>query len=126
MTPKMKRIYGMRIVPRRDENGLVYGGFEGIIIEPTVQGYDFIEISKMVVRDDGYYCDSWIAVPWEETIEHCKSGEEKVRFLCSQAKRISDGDEEIAICDSLIPNLLLLDYAYNQIQKILRQRQEAQ
>ena len=125
MTQQEDFIYGMRIIPRRDETGLAFGGFEGIVINSTFQGYDFIEISKNVRRDGGYYTDSFVTIPWEETLKHStSSGKEKAEFLYSEAKKFSKGNEEIAICDNLASHIYLLDYCWNQLQEILKQRQE--
>ena len=103
-------IYGIRIVPIRGKSGVVFAGFEGIVISPTHKGFDFIEISKMVKRNGRYFVESSISIPFEETLKHSlSSGEYKASFLYTKAKEFAKGSEKIAICEELVPHLRLLD-----------------
>ncbi len=115
-------IYGIRIVPKKDETGLVFGGFEGIVIYCD-NGNDDIEISKMERTKEGVYHPIFsFKIPFEKTLEHTTSGKAKAEFLFSEAKKFAKRGEEIAICSSLIPDLRLLDYSWEDMQKILSER----
>lgn len=121
-------IYGIPIVPYHDENGLLYGGFEGIVISCSAYNYELIDIIKMINDDGKYTKEAWLRIPAQEVLEHSSnSGKEKIKFLISKAKMISNGNEEIAICSSLVPNLILMDEAKkikvpndNKWQKVLK------
>lgn len=116
-------IYGIRIVPYRDDNKVNFGMFEGIVISCSLSDFDKIEISKMVNRNNGYFVDSWISIPYEDVIAHSNtSGKAKAEFLISKAKELAKENGEIAICDTLVPHLSLLDFSYENLQKILKEQ----
>lgn len=80
-----------------------------------------------MINDGGNYLkESWIRVSPQEVLEHSSnSGKEKAEFLVAKAKRFSTGNEKIAICSSLLPNLILMDKRNNNednkgIQKTLK------
>ena len=117
-------IYGIRIVSREDESGLVFGGFEGIVIY-SFYGYDHIEISRMEKTENGgYYSESLIKIPFKDTLEHTTSGKAKAEFLLSEAKKFAKEGEEIAICRSLVPNLEALDICWDNLQKMLAKQRK--
>ena len=119
-------IYGMRIVPERDETGLTFGGFEGIVISNPlgVLGDGIIEISKMEKTEKGgYHTVSFIKIPPEQVAEHSStSGKAKAEFLLSEAKKFSKGNEEIAICKPLAYHLALLDVTWDNFLKLFVER----
>ena len=121
-------IYGMRIVPERDETGLTFGGFEGIVISDSlgVLGYGFIEISKMEKTEEGgYHTVSFIKIPPEQVAEHSStSGKAKAEFLLSEAKKLAKGNEGIAICKPLAYHLALLDVTWDSFQRILAEHKK--
>ncbi len=45
-------IYGLRIVPHCDKNGIVFGGFDGIVISCPMLDFYNVEISKMVKNEE--------------------------------------------------------------------------
>lgn len=113
---------GMRIVPHKDENGVAFAGFEGLVICST-KGYSFIEIYKTAWESSGFYIKSSIVVPFEETLAHSsESGIKKLNFLCSKAKELQKENEEIAICDELAVHLRLMDASWNDVQRLLAER----
>ena len=121
-------IYGMRIVPRIDETGLEFGGFEGIVISDPlgILGYGSIEISKMEKTEEGgYHTVSFIKIPPEQVAEHSStSGKAKAEFLLYEAKKFAKGSEEIAICKPLAYHLALLDVTWDNFQKSLAERKK--
>lgn len=124
-----KSIYGIPIVPYHGEDGRLYGGFEGIVISNTSLNFDSIEILKTVNKDNVYFIESFIKVPTSELFAHSQTtGREKAEFLVSKAKEFSNGKgngkENIAICSTLVPNLILMDESYGHEQGIINQRQK--
>lgn len=118
-----ENIYGIRIVPYHDDNKVKFGRFEGIVISCSLSNFDKIEISKMVNRNNGYFVDSWISLPYEDVIQHSNtSGKAKAEFLISKAKEFANGNEDIAICDTLIPHLKLLDSSWKNSQQLLKEQ----
>ena len=117
-------IYGIRIVPKEDESGLAFGGFEGIVIY-SFAGYNNIEISRVEKTENGgYHTAFFIKIPFEETIEHTTSGRAKAEFLLSEAKKFAKEGEEIAICGTLVPNLEALDIWWDNFQKMLAEQRK--
>ena len=118
-----KEIYGIRVVPEKDKNGLPFGGFEGILINCTVYGFDSIEIMKLVTKENSYFAESFMQLPFNEVCANSqKSGSEKAKFLYSKAKEFAPGDEEIAICEKLVPHLRLLDSSWVSFCEKLAER----
>ena len=121
-------IYGMRIVPKRDETGLTFGGFEGIVISDPlgILGYGSIEVSKMEKTEEGgYHTVSFIKIPPEQVAEYgSTSGKAKAEFLLSEAKKFAKWNEEIAICKPLAYHLALLDATWHNFQKLLAERKK--
>lgn len=124
MNNNERTIYGIRIVPHEDKKGIRYGKFEGIVISCcSVLDIDSIVISKMIIKDNGYFTDSFISIPYEELSPHNNtSGKAKAEFLVSKAKDLAKGNEEIAICDTLIPHLRLMDFSWERSQKLLKEQ----
>lgn len=119
MTADITTIYGIQVVPHYDKNGTEYGMFEGVVISCSLLDFDKIQISKMIKRDNGYFVDSWINIPYEEVIEHGKtSGQAKAEFLICKAKELAKEGEKIAICDTLVPHLKLKDVWWENFKKL--------
>lgn len=118
-----KTIYGIRIVPYRDNNGINFGMFEGIVISCSLSDFDNIEIAKLIKTKQGYFVHSWISIPYEDVIAHSNtSGKAKAEFLISKAKEFAKENEKIAICDTLVPHLELKDIAWENLQKLLKEQ----
>ena len=116
-------IYGMRIVPRYDKNGVIYGGAEGIVIGKSYINNGNICICKMVYKEDGYFPKFTVTINFKEVLEHSStSGEEKAKFLYSEAMQYNKENEPIFICEDLVLALKLLDVSWHRREKIAKER----
>ena len=109
---------GMRVVPLKDFQGVMFGQFEGIVIASNGYDYCSIEISKMVKKDGGYFVESVVRIPFKEVLEHSESGTSKAEFLFERAKKLRKSNEEIAITDRLAGHLMMLDASSESLQKL--------
>ncbi|MBR3152424.1 MAG: hypothetical protein IKF52_02275 [Clostridia bacterium] len=108
--PSPKEIYGIRVVPKQDENGLAFGGFIGIVINCTYGHYNNIDILKMVQDQNGYYVESSVTLDFLKVQENSQtSGKAKAEYLLFQAEQFAEGYEKIAICETLVPDFMMLD-----------------
>lgn len=122
MKNNKQTIYGVRIVPSQDENGLAFGGFEGIVISCSSLGLSTIEILKLTKKDEGYFSKA-MPLSQQEVLDHVDtSGEAEAEFLISEAKKFAKENEEIAICDRLVPHFVLKDESWKQLQQLLEER----
>lgn len=112
-----ERIYGMQIVPDKDKNGLAFGGFEGIVIS-RVGAFDPIEISKMINKDNGYFTETFIQVPYEELLKHMSSAKEEATFLYSKALDLVKANEEIAISNNLAIHIRIKAESDKELSKL--------
>lgn len=122
---RMKKIYGMRVVPQYDKSSLLYGGFNGIVITCSVDKHDIL-ISKMLKTEDGgYVVDSSQTMPYEETREHSQtSGKALAEFLYLKAREFFGANHEVAICHELAGQLLLLDEAWEHFKEVSDRKRE--
>lgn len=122
MTKSEENFCGMRVVPLKDFQGVMFGQFEGIVI--ASKGYDYcsIEISKMVKKDGGYFVESAERIPSKEVIEHSESGTSEAEFLFERAKKIRKSNEDIAITDRLVGHLMMLNASSKSLQSLKTQR----
>ena len=117
-------IYGMRIVPRNGKE-LAFDGFEGVVINSPFDGYDGIEICRMVKTPEGWYItESWTEIPSEETIESDTAQKAKFDFLKAKAEEFAKEGEEIAITDRLAAHLQLLDAWWDGFQAALARKEQ--
>lgn len=122
MCSNTKSIYGIRIVPNCSPTGEPFGLFEGVVISCSLSSFYKIEIMRMVKQENGYFNKEWFSIPSAEVIDHSyTSGKDKAEFLLSKAKEFAREDEEIALSDSLVPHLLLLDKYWDELQKALNE-----
>lgn len=122
---KMRKIYGMRIVPEYNKSGLLYGGFDGIVISSDTGGAN-LRIVKMKKNEaGGYFVDSSTPISLEKDLEYSQtSGRTKAEFLYLEARRLHGPDHKIAICDKLAGHLLLLDEAWEHFKEVLDRKRE--
>ena len=105
-----KEIYGIRVVPKKDEEGIIFGGFVGIVINCVYNQYNAIDLLKMIQNEDGYFVESSVELDFAKVRENSQtSGEDKAKYLYSQALQLSDRNDKIAICETLVPHLKNLD-----------------
>ena len=119
-----ERLFGMRIVPEKDKNGLVFGGFEGIVISGTGFGLRPVEISKMINKEGGYFVDSFIQISSTDSVNHSSSAKEEVSFLYSKALDLIQANEEIAIAKNLAMHFQLRDEADKKLAKLEEERRK--
>lgn len=115
---KYDTIYGMQIIPEKDENGCKFGRFEGLVIYSSIIGSD-IQIALMENTNFGYVSKVSKSVSCMEIIEaDFFSGEELFDYLIAKAQAFANyqnlGEYQLAISKNLADYINSLDKLYKE------------
>ena len=115
---KYDTIYGMQIIPEKDENGCKFGRFEGVVIYSSIIGSD-IQIALMDNTNFGYVSKVSKSISYIEIIEaDFFSGEELFDYIIAKAQAFANyqnlGEYQLAISQNLVNYINSLDKLYNE------------
>lgn len=111
-------IYGIKVVPRFGENGVAYDGFQGIVID-ILYPISQVSIYKMINKEDGYYVDNYVKIPFKDLFTYSESGKMGSDFLISETQNHFGEDVPIAFTSNMRDFFLLLDQAVDRSEKTL-------
>ena len=106
-----KEIHGMQVVPHRDENGVNFGGFDGVVISHPEEFSELVavQISNLAEKTEHYSVTFWERIKFDKS--GFSSDTEIVKFLMNKANLFAERNKiknkKIAITDNLAVELEL-------------------